>query len=117
MKLHIFYDMEKTRFGRWFMQGFPAKYHALFWMGFMTFTGPKPRVNEELIKHELIHHYQAEREGWLMWTIRYYRETVNVGYLDNRYEVEAYTRMSEALTMKERKLVGHHFMRDSCFPV
>jgi hypothetical protein len=52
MKLLIFYNMEKTRFGRWIMEGYPAKFHAFFWIGFMTFTGPKERVSEALIKHE-----------------------------------------------------------------
>jgi hypothetical protein len=106
MKLIIFYNMEKTRFGRWFMEGFPAKYHALFWIGIMTFTGPKERVSETLVKHELIHHYQAQREGWLRWNINYYRELWTVGYGANSYEVEAYARMHEPLTLAERELTG-----------
>lgn len=106
MKLIILYNMETTKFGRWFMEQFPAKYHALPWLGVMSFTGPKNRVNEVLIKHELIHHYQAEREGWLMWNIRYYRELWTVGYMNNIYEREAYQRMYEPLTIAERKLTG-----------
>lgn len=106
MKLIIIYNMNKTRFGRWFMEGYPAKYHALFWIGFMTFTGPKERVSETLVKHELIHHYQAQREGWLRWNINYYRELWTVGYMANSYEVEAYDRMHEPLTLAERELTG-----------
>jgi hypothetical protein len=76
------------------------------WIGIMTFTGPKERVSETLVKHELIHHYQAQREGWLMWNIRYYRQLWTVGYMNIDYEVEAYERMHEPLTTAERKLVN-----------
>lgn len=105
MKLITLYNMERTRFGRWFMEGYPAKYHAFLWIGIMTFTGPKERVSESLVKHELIHHYQAQREGWLTWNIRYYRELWTVGYMNVSYEREAYARMHEPLTPKERQLV------------
>lgn len=105
MKLYVFYNMEKNRFGRKLMQGFPAKYHALFGCGLMTFTGPKERVSESLVKHELIHHYQAQCEGWFRWNINYYRQTYCYGYLDNIYEVEAYDGMHEPLTQAERDLV------------
>lgn len=101
----ILYNMERTRFGRWFMEGFPGKFHAFMWIGLMTFTGPKERVSETLVKHELIHYYQAKREGWLMWNIRYYREYFDVGYMNVSYEIEAYNRMGEPLTSAERQLV------------
>ena len=101
MKLIVVYNMEKTRFGRWFMEGYPAKFHAFFWMGIMTFTGPREFASELLIKHELIHFYQAKREGWLLWNIRYYWYLATVGYRANPYEVEAYERMHEPLTDAE----------------
>ena len=106
MKLFVFWNMEKTRFGRWFMEGFPAKYHAFFWMGFMTFTGSKDYASPSLVKHELIHHYQAEREGWFRWMVNYYRETFRNGYMGNKYEVEAYARMHEPMTSEEYALTG-----------
>ena len=106
MKLIIVYNMEKTRFGRWVMEGFPAKYHALFWVGLMTFTGPKEQVSEWLVKHELIHHYQAQREGWFVWTVKYYWYTLKVGYHRNTYEIEAYDKQHEPLTAAERVLTG-----------
>ena len=65
---------------------------------------PKERVNEALVKHELIHYYQANREGWLRWNIRYYWYLVKVGYRRNPYEVEAYALMHEPLTEVERQL-------------
>jgi len=105
MKMIIVYNMERTRFGRWFMEGFPAKFHALPFIGLMTFTGPKEKVSETLVKHELIHYYQAKREGWLMWNVHYYLELWTVGYRANSYEIEAYARMREPLTEAERKLV------------
>lgn len=117
MKLIIFYNMERTRFGRWFMEGYPAKYHAFMWLGIMTFTGPKERVSENLVKHELIHHYQAKREGWLMWNIRYYRQLWDVGYMNIDYEIEAYEGMYEPLTRAERKLVGIPERRFGWMPV
>jgi hypothetical protein len=98
--------MEKTRFGRWFMEGYPAKFHAFPWVGVMTFTGPKERVSESLVKHELIHFYQAKREGWLMWNIRYYRYLWTIGYMANPYEIEAYRLMHDPLTLEERKLTN-----------
>ena len=116
MKLIVHYNMEKTRFGRWFMEGFPAKYHALFGLGIMTFTGPKEWVSESLVKHELIHHYQAEREGWARWNYNYYRQTYCYGYLDNIYEVEAYDGMHEPLTEEERQLVDLPERRYSWMP-
>lgn len=106
MKIVVLYNMEQTRFGRWFMEGYPAKFHAFPFIGLMTFTGPKERVSERLVKHELIHFYQAQREGWLRWNINYYRELWTVGYMANTYEIEAYNRMNEPMTHAEWKLVG-----------
>jgi len=106
MKLIVIYNMERTRFGRWFMEGYPAKFHALPFLGIMTFTGKKKWSRDALIKHELIHYYQAKREGWLMWNIRYYYELWTVGYMNVSYEIEAYTRMYEPLTEGERTLIG-----------
>ena len=103
MKLIVLHNMERTRFGRWFMEGYPAKFHALPFIGLMTFTGPKENRSDTLIKHELIHYYQAQREGWLMWNIRYYRELWTVGYMNVSYEIEAYAKMFEPLTTDERQ--------------
>jgi hypothetical protein len=106
MKILVFYNMERTRFGRWYMEGYPAKFHAFFWLGVMTFTGPSERVSERLVKHELIHFYQAQREGWFVWMVRYYYFLLKVGYRSNPYEIEAYERMYEPMTRAEWKLVG-----------
>ena len=104
MKLIVLYNMERTRFGRWFMEEYPAKFHAFLFIGLMTFTGTKENRSDTLIKHELIHYYQAQREGWLMWNIRYYRELWTVGYMNVSYEIEAYARMHEPLTEGELQL-------------
>lgn len=106
MKLIVIYNMDKTRFGRWFMEGYPAKFHAIFWLGVMTFAGPKGRYGKGLYKHELIHFYQAKREGWLLWNIRYYYYLWKVGYLDNPYEQEAYSLQHEPMTDEECRMVG-----------
>ena len=106
MKIVVLYNMERTRFGRWFMEGYPAKFHAFPFIDLMTFTGPKEHVSETLVKHELIHFYQAQREGWLMWNIRYYRQLWTIGYMNITYEKEAYERMYEPMTHAEWMLVG-----------
>lgn len=116
MKLIAIYNMERTRFGRWFMEGFPGKFHALPFIGLMTFTGPEDRVSESLAKHELIHYYQAKREGWLMWNVRYYRQLWTVGYMRNTYEVEAYDKMHDPLTLAERRLLGWTNWRPAWLP-
>lgn len=112
MKLIVLYNMEQTRIGRWFMEGYPAKFHALPFLGIMSFTGPKEQASEALVKHELIHYYQAKREGWLMWNIRYYRELWSVGYMQVSYEKEAYALMHEPMNDAERKLCD--FPRGKC---
>ena len=106
MKVVTLFNTERTQFGRWFMEGYPAKFHAFPFIGLMTFTGPKERVSEALVKHELIHFYQARYEGWLMWNINYYHELWKRGYMQNIYEIEAYARMYEPMTHTEWKLVG-----------
>jgi hypothetical protein len=116
MKILVIYNMERTRLGRWFMEGYPAKFHALPFLGVMTFTGPKERVSEALIKHELIHFYQARREGWLRWNINYYRQLWTVGYMANTYEIEAYARMYYPMTAAEWKLVGMKQRRFTWLP-
>lgn len=117
MTLIVLYNMERTRFGRWFMEGYPGKFHAFPFIGLMTFTGPKERVGEKLVKHELIHFYQAHREGWLMWNINYYRQLWTIGYMKNTYEIEAYDRMYEPLTYAERQLVGIEKRRLAWLPL
>ena len=83
------------------MEGFPARFHAFFWIGLITFAGPKEDVSEVLVKHELIHFDQARRGGWLLWNIRYYWYLAAVGYRLNPYKIEADERMHEPLTDEE----------------
>ena len=106
MKLIIIDNVGRTRIGRWFMEGYPAKFHALFWVGFLTFHGPRPRYGNWLLKHELIHYQQAKREGWFLWNIRYYWHLWRVGYRNNPYEIEAYSNQHYPLTAAERALAG-----------
>ena len=106
MRLIVIYNMQRTRFGRWFMDGIPAKFHAFFWIGLVTFTDAKEDVSEMRVKHELIHFDQARREGWLLWNIRYYWYLATVGYRLNPYEIEAGERMHEPLTDTECLMTG-----------
>jgi hypothetical protein len=102
MKIRIFYNMERTRLGRWFMEGYPAKYHYPF----MFFTGPKGYVPEALYRHELQHHYQVLRDGYLKFNWRYITQLRTVGYRNIDYEIEAYAMQREKMTDAEWEMVG-----------
>lgn len=102
MKPIVIYNMEKTRIGSWIMEWYPAKYHYPF----ILMTGQKVNASETLLKHELIHHYQVQRDGWFKFTYRYYTQLWTVGYRMIDYEIEAYARMHEPLTLAERELLN-----------
>jgi len=97
----VVYDMDKNSLGRMLMGGFPAKYH----FPFMLFSAPKGSVRESLYKHELIHHYQVQRDGYLNFNRHYIEQLMTVGYMQIDYEVEAYAGMYEPLTEEEMKIL------------
>ncbi len=45
--------------------------------------------NEKWLKHELCHISQFEQHGFLTFIIKYLWESLNKGYFDNKFEVEA----------------------------
>lgn len=94
-------NLNRTRFGRWIMEGFPAKYH---WP-FIMVAGPRENVSQRLLKHELIHHEQVRRDGWLKFNYRYIKQLQTVGYMNIDYEIEAYARAGEPLTDAECALL------------
>ena len=102
MKLRVIYNVANYRIGRWFLERFPAKYHYPF----MFFAGPRERVPEPLFRHELEHHYQVLRDGWLTFNIRYIWQLWRKGYMKIDYEIEAYNAQHKRLTDSEREMLG-----------
>ena len=51
--------------------------------------------NEKWVKHELCHLQQFKQHGYILFVIKYLWESVQKGYYNNKFEVEA--RAAEAL--------------------
>lgn len=49
-------------------------------------------VMQTLREHERVHYEQMEREGTIVWHLKYFWYLSRVGYRRNPYEVEAYNR-------------------------
>lgn len=45
-----------------------------------------------LREHERVHYEQMEREGTILWHLKYFLFLVKHGYRNNPYEIEAYRR-------------------------
>ena len=45
--------------------------------------------NEKLLKHELCHIRQFQQHGFITFVAKYLWESINKGYLNNKFEVEA----------------------------
>ena len=45
--------------------------------------------DERWVKHELCHVKQFAEQGYIMFTVKYLWESLRVGYVNNKYEVEA----------------------------
>lgn len=78
---------------------------GLFWGSFLRACGfwaipmpwgkcyvlPEHRDNPIMLKHEEVHFAQMERDGRVMWSIKYLYFAATRGYFGNPYEIEAYT--------------------------
>ena len=53
---------------------------------------PEKTGNQVLREHERVHYEQIEREGLVLWHIKYFWYLFRVGYRKNPYEQEAYQR-------------------------
>lgn len=70
----------------------------LRWIGMAAITMPWRRIyvlpefgrHEGLLRHELVHIEQIERDGAWTFTARYLWWLVRYGYWENPYEIEAY---------------------------
>jgi len=50
---------------------------------------PERVHDSSLVKHELVHIKQIERDGAVRWTVRYVWYLIRYGYHDSPYEIEA----------------------------
>lgn len=58
----------------------------------VVYIHPQYKTHMGLIRHEMVHVEQIDRDGPWMFTIKYLGWLVLYGYRDNPYEVEAYGR-------------------------
>lgn len=71
-------------------------------IGLAGFCAPWRRIyileewatNDQIIKHELVHIEQIDREGAIKFSVKYLWYLLRYGYRSNPYEVEAYSRFS-----------------------
>jgi hypothetical protein len=70
-----------------YMQVCGFKGWASFWHTIYLMPGYED--NEQLIRHEVAHLDQIERDGRVLFTIKYLWWTLRYGYWNNPYEVEA----------------------------
>ena len=66
---------------------------------------------EHLFKHEYIHIEQVRKLGWFKFYFLYIVEHFKNGYEENKYEVEAYARQTEAMTDEEYKAYEEDFLQ------
>ena len=72
---------------RWYMERQGFKGWTSFWN--TIYMMPGYENNERLLRHERKHIEQIEREGRLVFAVKYLWWSWRVGYRDNPYEVEA----------------------------
>ena len=72
---------------RWFMQACGFKGWASFWR--TIYVMPGYEHNERLLRHERCHLEQIERDGRVLFSLRYSWWTLRHGYFMNPYEIEA----------------------------
>jgi hypothetical protein len=53
---------------------------------------PEKTGNQTLREHERVHYEQMEKEGTIIWHVKYFVFLAIYGYRKNPYEIDAYTR-------------------------
>lgn len=71
----------------WYMNLFGFKGLATPWK--QIYMAPGFEDAEWLLRHERMHLEQMERDGWAGFHLKYLWYTLQYGYWDNPYEVEA----------------------------
>lgn len=72
---------------KWYMDRCGFKGWTSFWN--TIYLHPDHLGDEPLIRHELKHIEQIQRDGKIVFTLKYLFWTVKYGYYNNPYEVEA----------------------------
>jgi hypothetical protein len=71
----------------WYMRRMGFAGWASFWHTIYVLPGHE--TNARLLRHELMHLEQIERDGRVLFTVKYLYWLVRYGYWMNPYEVEA----------------------------
>ena len=84
----VTYTTKRPLLVKWYMDFFGYKGLATVW-NTIYFKDVESMNNQRLLKHELKHIEQMERDGKVKWLIRYYYYWIRYGYINNPYEIEA----------------------------
>lgn len=71
----------------------------------VLFSDPVHEVPRHIFRHELQHVYQRIRDGRWIFFLKYFWWSLQYGYRDNPYEVEARERQHDELTADEEALL------------
>lgn len=71
---------------------------------FILFRDRKEHVTEAMFRHEWEHVRQIRYLGWFKFYWQYLRESMKVGYTDNKFEVTARRVENNPLTRHERRV-------------
>jgi hypothetical protein len=82
--------VEAGPFWRWFLTRYQLAGIVMPW-GKCYYLPPWHKC-PEFIRHETVHFKQMERDGRVMFTIKYLYWLARYGYRANPYEIEAYGR-------------------------
>jgi len=72
---------------KWYMKLCGFKGWTSFWN--TIYLDPEHLDDEPLIRHEMAHIDQIQRDGKIVFTLKYLFWTVRYGYWNNPYEIEA----------------------------
>lgn len=72
-----------------YLENLPGNYNGFSLAPFAIFIRKDQEKNKDLLKHELIHWKQFQREGLISFLTNYTIEAINKGYDANGYEIEA----------------------------
>ncbi len=73
----------------------PGGYNGCIFPPFGVLINKAQKGNEILLKHEMVHWQQYQREGLLPFLFNYWAEHFKVGYDLNPYEIEARLKSGE----------------------
>jgi hypothetical protein len=75
---------------RWFLNSLGCAAITMPWR--RVYVLREHRFNQSLLRHELVHIEQIEREGPVMFSIKYLYWLIRYGYRENPFEREAYAK-------------------------